>query len=99
MNSRPSSLRITSISQDDESAELKIEGRVTAADVALLDGEIRAEFDRVERIVLNLEGLKHIDREGLEMLKGWSGDRLVLQGCSSFIRSLLAASGFSGSCD
>ena len=86
-------LRITPLSQDGGSAALRIEGRVTGSDIELLDNEIRTRFDEVERIVLDLTGLKHIDREGLEMLKRWSDKELALRGFSPFVRSLLETYG------
>ena len=65
-------LRITFLSQSKEEAILKVEGRITGADVALLEREIRGKFELTQRLVLDLQGLKHIDREGLELLKHWS---------------------------
>jgi hypothetical protein len=93
MNSGPSTLRITLLSQGDGSAKLKIEGRIGGADVALLDQEIRTRLEEVERIVLDLTGLKHIDRQGLETLKKWPGERLAFRGFSPFVRSLLDTHG------
>jgi ABC-type transporter Mla MlaB component len=86
-------LRITSLSQSREEAILKIEGRITGADVALLDREIRIQFEQVQCLVLDLEGLKHIDREGLQLLKHWSGEKLVLRDSSVFVRTLLETHG------
>ena len=86
-------LRITLLSQSTEEAVLKIEGRITGADVALLECEIRGKFEQAQRLVLDLQGLKHIDREGLELLKHWSADQLVLRDSSVFVRTLLQTHG------
>ena len=82
-------LRITLLSQNREEVILKVEGRIAGADVALLEREIRGNFEQVQRLVLDLQGLKHIDREGLKLLKHWSSDSLVLRGSSVFVRTLL----------
>ena len=43
--------------------------------------------------MLDLAGVKFIDVAGLALLQGWSGPRLVLRGDSSYLRTVLAASG------
>ena len=86
-------LRITLLSQDKEEVILKVEGRIAGADVALLEREIRGKFELTQRLVLDLQGLKHIDREGLELLKHWSTGKLVLRDSSVFVRTLLQTYG------
>ena len=86
-------LRITPLSQSKKEAIVKIEGRITGADVALLDREIKAKFGQTQRLVLDLQGLKHIDRDGLELLKRWSREKLVLRDSSVFVRTLLETHG------
>ena len=61
--------------------------------MALLDREIEGQIDQVQRLILDLQGLKYIDREGLELLKRWSGEKLILRDCSAFMRTLLATHG------
>ena len=86
-------LRITNLPQQDNRAEVRVEGRVTGADVGLLDHEIRARLEDAEHLTLDLSGLKYIDRGGLEMLRRWSAERLELSGYSPFLRSLLDTCG------
>mgnify|MGYP006101212777 FL=1 len=86
-------LRITLLSQDKEEVILKVEGRIAGADVALLEREIRGKFELTQRLVLDLQGLKHIDREGLQLLKHLSKGKLVLRDSSVFVRTLLQAYG------
>ena len=86
-------LRITLMSQSEEEALLKVEGRITGTDVALLEREIRSELDRSQRLVLDLQGLKHIDREGVELLKHWTADKLILRDTSVFVGTLLRTHG------
>ena len=86
-------LRITSLSQTKEAAVLKIEGRVAGSDVSLLEWEMKQKLQNASCLVLELEGLKHIDREGLAVLKRWAGEKLILRGGSTFVRTLLATHG------
>ena len=81
------------MSQSEEEALLKVEGRITGTDVALLEREIRSELDRSQRLVLDLQGLKHIDREGVELLKHWTADKLILRDTSVFVGTLLRTHG------
>tara|TARA_B100000809_G_C15092854_1_gene513864 strand:- start:1213 stop:1506 length:294 start_codon:yes stop_codon:yes gene_type:complete len=89
-------LRITPLLQTEEETVIRIEGQVTGADVVLVDQEIQARFEQTRRLILDLQGLKHIDREGLHMLKRWSAKALVLRGSSPFVRTLLDNHGLSG---
>ncbi len=86
-------LRITLMSQSREEAILKVEGRITGTDVALLESEISSKLERSQRLVLVLQGLKHVDRNGVELLKHWSADRLILRDSSVFVRTLLQTHG------
>jgi len=86
-------LRITLLSQDKEEVILKVEGRIAGADVALLEREITGKFELTQRLVLDLQGVKHIDREGLQLLKHLSKGKLVLRDSSVFVRTLLQAYG------
>jgi len=86
-------LRLTVISQTKEEAVLKVEGWVSGADVALLREEGTRLLRETERLVLDLDGVQFIDREGIALLKPWSGKRLELRGGSLFIRGLLEEHG------
>ena len=86
-------LRITPVSQTEREAVLKVEGRIAGDDVALLELEIRTRLDQVQRLVLDFQGLKHIDRHGVELLKRWSGERIELRDSSVFVKTLLATHG------
>ena len=86
-------LRLTVISQTKEEAVLKVEGWVSGADVALLKEEGTRLLRETERLVLDLDGVQFIDREGIALLKRWSGKRLELRGGSLFIRGLLEEHG------
>ena len=85
-------LRITQVSQSNSEVVLKIEGRVEGSDVKLLEQELEKQFRETRFIVLQIEGLRHIDREGLVVLKGWVG-KIAFLGESIFVRALLVAHG------
>ena len=86
-------LRITLVSQTPEEAVLQLEGWVDGEEVALLAAEGHRLLQAAQRLVLDLAGVKFIDAAGLALLQGWSGPRLVLRGDSSYLRTVLAASG------
>ena len=86
-------LRLTVISQTKEEALLKVEGWVSGENVALLEEEGTRLLGETERLVLDLEGVRSIDREGIALLRRWSGERLVLRGASAFVRTVLEEEG------
>ena len=86
-------LRLTVISQTREEGVLKVEGWVSGEDVVLLEEEGTRLLGETERLVLDLEGVRSIDREGIALLKRWSGERLVLRGASPFVRTVLEEEG------
>ena len=86
-------VRLTVISQTKEEAVLKVEGWVSGADVALLEEEGTRLLQQTQRLVLDLKGVRFIDREGIALLQRWSGERLVLRDASPFVRTRLAEHG------
>lgn len=86
-------VRLTVVSQSKEETVLKIEGWVSRTGVAVLEEEGTRLFRQTQRLVLDLEDVKSIDRTGIALLQRWSGERLVLRGASPFVRTLLAKHG------
>lgn len=86
-------LRLTVMSQTKEEVVLKVDGWVSEENVALLEEEGARLLRESERLVLDLKDVKFIDREGIELLKRWSGDRLALRGASMFLGTLLEEHG------
>lgn len=86
-------LRLTVISQTREEAVLKVEGWVSGTDLSLLAEEGTRLLEEAECLVLELKGVRLIDREGIALLKRWPGERLVLRGASPFVRTRLAEHG------
>ena len=86
-------LRINPIKQTLEEAVLSIEGRLAGPDVNLLEQELKQQLQKVKLLVLELQGLRHIDRDGLAMLERWVGEGLELRGSTTFVRALLKTRG------
>jgi len=86
-------LRITLMSQTPEEVVLKVEGRVSGADVELLEQEGARYLRDAGRLTLDLAGVRFIDEAGLALLQSWSKNHLVLRGGSAFIGALLATHG------
>ena len=86
-------LRLTVISQTKEEVVLRLDGWVSGADVALLKEEGSRLLQESERLVLDLKGVRSIDRAGIALLHSWPRDRLVLRGASMFLRTLLEEHG------
>lgn len=84
-------LRITVMSQTKKEVVLKVEGRVSGADVELLEQEGARYLREVRRLTLDLSGVQFIDEAGIALLRRWSGERLTLRDGSPFVRALLAA--------
>jgi len=86
-------VRLTVISQTSEEARLKIEGWVSGADVDVLEEEGTRLLGEAQRLILDLSGVRLVDREVLSLLERWSGDRLMLCGASTFLHTLLEKHG------
>jgi ABC-type transporter Mla MlaB component len=82
-------VRLTIRSQTPKEVVLAVDGWVSGKNVPILEQEGERLLGEAERLVLDLKGVKFIDREGLALLKRWSGKRLVLRGASPFLHTLL----------
>ena len=82
-------LRLTIVSQSAEEVVVQVDGWLAGENADLLEREGTRHLQEGKRLVLNLEGVKFIDRTGIALLQRWSGERLVLRGGSSFVRMLL----------
>jgi anti-anti-sigma regulatory factor len=86
-------LRITELCDTSEQALLMVEGWVSGGNVTLLEEECTRRHRAGRRVVLDLTGVRAIDRGGIELLRRWRNARLTLRGGSSFILTLLASHG------
>ena len=86
-------IRLTVISQTREEAVLEVHGWMSGGNVKIVEQEGMRLLGERQRLVLDLRGVKFIDREGIALLQRWSGGRLVLRGASPFVRTLLEKHG------
>ena len=86
-------IRLTIRSQTPEEVVLEVDGWVSEADVEILEQEVTRLLRETERLVLHLNGVRFIDDAGIDLLRRWLGEGLVLRGGSLFIRTLLGAHG------
>ena len=89
-------MRLTVIVQTREEAVLRVEGWVAGPDVNLLETEGTCLLQQTRRLVLDLHGMRFIDRAGLALFQRWLGSRLVLRGASAFVQVLLRQHGLGG---
>ena len=82
-------LRITLTSQNETETVLKVEGWLSGGDVDLLAAEGTRRLQESNQLVLELSGLRSIDRGGVAQLKQWVGERLALRGAQPFVKALL----------
>jgi anti-anti-sigma regulatory factor len=82
-------LRIGITSQTPEEVVLKVEGWVVREAVGLLEQEGQRWLDQGRRVVLDLGGVRFIDRAGLELLASWVGSPIALRGGPPFVRAQL----------
>lgn len=86
-------LRIDVKSHTDVETVLKLSGWLSGREVDTLRREGEARQAETRRLVIDLSGLRFIDRSGLDLLERWAGGGAVLCGGTLFIHSLLAGRG------
>ena len=86
-------LRLTLISQTPLETVLALDGWLMGEDVAFLEQEGEHWRQQSQYLVLDLEGVQFIDREGIALLKRWVENGVVLRGAIPFIQAVLAAHG------
>jgi anti-anti-sigma regulatory factor len=72
---------------------LRVEGRVVADAVGVLERECRRSIEQVSRVRVDFAGVTFIDGRGVDMLKRISGERLRVVNCSTFVEHLLYGAG------
>ena len=86
-------VRLILRSQGPQQAVLEVHGWIWAAEAALVAQESSRLLGHSRSVVLQLDGVRFIDRAGLDVLEGLSGTRIELRGGSPFVRSLLCSRG------
>lgn len=87
-------LRITRIEDTDAGlVTLRVDGRVVAEAVGVLEHECWRSLEEVPRVRVDFSGVTFIDGRGVDMLKRIDGQRLRVVNCSVFVEHLLYGAG------
>lgn len=86
-------LRITRVADSPSQVTLKLEGRIVAEWVALLECECLAGLHERGRVILDVAEVTFIDRHGLEMLRRIISSQLRIINASALIEALLRHTG------
>lgn len=89
-------LRLVPQSQDPQETVLEAHGWITGESVPLLEQEGESWEREPGRLVLDLAGVRSIDRVGAALLRRWAAEGLLLRGGSAFVRELLREHGSDG---
>lgn len=82
-------LRIEKMGEDDGTVILKLEGRIIAQWVPVLEEECQRVLREPKRLILDVAGVRFIDRDGVAVLGKMKGERVQLVNCYPFLRELL----------
>ena len=85
-------LKISRSDLDSAQTTLRLEGRVTRADLAELERSREESQIEGRRLVLDLAGVSFVDREGVAALNRMRRDGIIITGCSPFVGELLKES-------
>jgi ABC-type transporter Mla MlaB component len=85
-------LKISRSDRDSIHTTLRLEGRVTQADLSELERTCKESQKEGLRLVLDLTGVSFVDREGVAALNRMRRDGIILTGCSPFVGELLKES-------
>ena len=86
-------IRLTMRSQTPQEVMLAVDGWVSGKNVEIVKQEGTRLLHETPRLILDLSGVKFIDRKGIALLQGWSGERLGLRGASPLVHTLLEKHG------
>ena len=86
-------LRLEILSRTPEEAILKVEGWIAEEGVLLLEQQGRQMRQEAKHLVLDLQGVRSIDRAGVALLKCWTQDGVALRRPSPFVQALLETHG------
>jgi ABC-type transporter Mla MlaB component len=83
-------LRITHAHPDARTASLRVEGRLTRADLPRLQQTCAELLAGGAQLQLELSGLQFADRDGVVTLRSLRSRGVALQGASGFVEALLS---------
>ena len=79
--------------QSREETVLAVQGWIAGNGVPLLEQVVAAHRQPGRQLVLELSAVRFVDEAGLELLRRWTGEGVVLRGGSPFVRKLLETHG------
>jgi len=82
-------LKISRSDGDSSYTTLRLEGRVTKAELSELEHTCKESQKEGRRLVLHLTGVSFVDREGVAALNRMRRDGIIITGCSPFVGELL----------
>jgi len=82
-------LRITSMRVNGSPVTLKLEGKIFAEWVDLLERECLSRVARQEQVILDMSGVTFLDNRGVELLRSLPARCISLVNCSDFVVELL----------
>jgi len=82
-------LRITSMRVNGSPVTLKLEGKIFAEWVDLLERECLSRVARQEQVILDMSGVTFLDNRGVELLRSLPARYISLVNCSDFVVELL----------
>ena len=85
-------LKISRNDRDSIHTTLRLEGRVTQAELSELERTRKESQKEGGRLVLDLSGVSFVDREGVTALNCMRRDGIIITGCSPFVGELLKES-------
>ena len=85
-------LKISRGDRDSIHTTLRLEGRVTQAELSELERTRKESQKEGRRLVLDLTGVSFVDREGVAALHRMRRDGIIITGCSPFVGELLKES-------
>jgi len=83
-------LRITRVNPNETSESLRVEGRLTQADLPRLRQTCAELLEGGARLSLELSGLQFADRDGVATLRALRRRGVALRGVSGFVEALLS---------
>ncbi|MBI2186201.1 MAG: STAS domain-containing protein [Acidobacteria bacterium] len=83
-------LRLTVVAESDASVTVRVEGRVLADSVSLLETECRRHLSSGHKVVLDFSGVTVIDSRGAAVVRGLKRHNLELTECWPLIEEQIA---------
>jgi len=86
-------LRITSVRKDRGTVTLKVEGKIHADWVSLLEQECLRLVHQQKQVRLDFSGVSYVDPEGIQVVRNFPNGHIQIINCPRFIVELLDRGG------